>query len=655
VCGICGIAAATSGRMELEGIVRRMAGTLAHRGPDGEGVWLDEGAGIALGHRRLAIIDLSPAAQQPMTASDGRYVLSFNGEIYNFRELRRELEAAGIRFRSQSDTEVLLESCARWGVAAATKRFNGIFAFALWDREARSLSLVRDHLGVKPLYWCILSGALLFGSELRALVAHPLWRPEINRDALVAYFRHGYIPTPHTIYKGVHKLAPGTLLTYRAGEAPKLSAYWDARAVAQEGLSQRLSMSEHEAAGRLEDLLRDAIGRQLISDVPLGAYLSGGIDSSLVVALAQQQSAKPLRTFTIGFRESGYDEAQHAAAVARHLRTDHTELYAEPGHARDLVPAIAGWFDEPFADASQLPTYLVSEMTRRHVTVALSGDGGDEVFAGYRRYVLGETWRRRVLAMPAGLRRAVAATLLAVPPESWDRLFAALPGRWRPARAGDQLHKIAPVLTLADENAIYRRLISQCEDPAEFVLQGQEPKGALWDKSVARDFADFIERMQFLDTVTYLPDDILTKVDRTSMAVSLEARVPLLDPRVVAFGWRLPGSMRVRGGKGKWILRQVLYRHVPRALVERPKMGFGVPIDAWLRGPLRDWAEDLLEERRLRSEGFLNAAALRRKWQEHLSGRRNWQYLIWCALMFQEWQRRWMDGVPSPQRASAVA
>jgi asparagine synthase (glutamine-hydrolysing) len=644
MCGISGIVGdGPAAAPELRAAAQAMADALAHRGPDGDGIWVDEAAGVAFGHRRLAIIDLSAAARQPMISGSGRFVVTFNGEIYNYRALRGELEKAGVRFLTQSDTEVLLEACERWGVEAAAKRLNGIFALALWDRRERVLHLMRDPLGVKPLYWTQERGRLTFGSELKALAAHPAWRRAIDRDALAAYFRHSAIPAPHTIYQNVFKLAPGTILTLAPGGAPRLTRYWDAREVAKAGIADRLDLSDIQAADQLEALLRDAVERQMVSDVPLGAFLSGGIDSSAVVALMQAVSPRPIRSFTIGFREADYDEAEHAAAVARHLGTDHTALYISPAEARNVIPRLSQWFDEPFADSSAIPTFLVAEMARRQVTVALSGDGGDEVFAGYNRYRMARRLAR-AMRWPRVLRGVAASLLRAPSPAGWDRLLAALPAKRRPAQAGDKLQKLGDVLALADEGAVYRRLVSSWDAPERLVAGGREPQSAIWDAALPRDFADPVERMQYLDTIGYLPDDILTKVDRASMAVGLEARVPLLDPEVIAFAWRLPGALKLRDGQGKWLLRQVLDRHVPRALVERPKMGFGVPIDQWLRGPLRDWAEDLLDERRLGAEGILDAGVVRSAWSRHLSGTRNEQHALWTVLMFQEWKRRWIDG-----------
>ncbi|TWA89364.1 asparagine synthase (glutamine-hydrolysing) [Azospirillum brasilense] len=659
MCGICGfLAGPGSGsgpESGLEAAARRMADTIAHRGPDGDGVWADGEAGIAFGHRRLAIVELSPLGRQPMESADGRWVIAYNGEIYNFQDLRAELEAAGHRFRGHSDTEVLLEGCAAWGVKCTVRRLVGIFAFALWDRRERTLHLVRDHLGVKPLYWARMGGALLFGSQPKALRAHPAFAAEIDRDALSAYLRFSYVPAPHSIYQGVHKLEPGSILTVRPGREPERTVYWDAGAAARAGIADRLSLSDADATDALEALLKDAVGRQMMADVPLGAFLSGGIDSSTVVALMQAQSARPVRTFTIGFGEDGYDEAVHARAVAAHLGTEHTELRVEARHALEVIPKLADWYDEPFADSSQIPTLLVSEMTRRSVTVALSGDGGDELFAGYNRYLTAPALWRRMATLPSGLRRGAAGLIRAVRPAGWDALAGMIPEGRRPRQTGDKLHKLAGVLDAAGPDAIYRRLVSQWQDPDALVRDGREPHGPAWDDGLAAGIPDFVERMQHLDSVTYLPDDILAKVDRASMGVSLEARVPLLDHRVVEFAWRVPQSQKLRDGKGKWLLRQVLYRHVPPALVERPKAGFAIPLDGWLRGPLRDWAEDLLDEGRLRREGFFDPAPIRACWAEHLAGTRNNQHRLWNVLMFQDWNRRWGSAAaPAPLAASAA-
>ncbi|MDR3517601.1 MAG: asparagine synthase (glutamine-hydrolyzing) [Azospirillaceae bacterium] len=643
MCGIAGLVDFSPERHagDLSGPVAAMTAALAHRGPDAGRRWIDQEAGVGFGHRRLAIVDLTPGGAQPMASADGRWVVTYNGEIYNFQALRAELAAAGCQFRSQSDTEVLIEAIASWGVATAARRLIGIFACAVWDRGRRQLSLIRDPLGVKPLYWSESRGVVRFGSELKALRACGGWTAEVDRAAMTAYLRLGYVPAPHTIYRGVHKLEAGTVLTLGAGAAPRSDRYWDLRAVATG--PRRSPYSDAEAITDLEALLSDAVGRQMVADVPLGAFLSGGIDSSTVVALMQAQSPRPVRTFSIGFREGGYDEAGHAAAVARHLGTDHTELYVEPHHALDVIPNLANWYDEPFADNSQIPTYLVSALARRHVTVALSGDGGDELFAGYNRYFWADRLWRGVSSVPPFARRLAAAGLRAVGPGVWNRAFSPLPSRLCPRQIGDKLHKVAAILGVDGADAIYRRLISQWPDPSSLARGEIEADSVLWDRSVATDIPDFVERMQYFDAAMYLPDDILVKVDRASMAVALEARVPLLDHRVAAFAATLPRHMKIRNGTSKWLLRQVLHRHVPQALVERPKMGFSVPIDSWLRGPLRDWAETLLDERTIRDQGFLDPVPVRRLWEAHLSRDLNGQYPLWVVLMFQMWHQRWMQ------------
>ena len=644
MCGIAGMVdwrAATSADA-LRSIADAMIETVRHRGPDAGDVWVEAEGGVALGQRRLAIIDLSPGGAQPMHSADRRFVITFNGEIYNYRDIRRELQAAGHSMRSDSDTEVLLEACALWGVEAAIERAIGMFAFALWDRKTRSLTLARDRLGIKPLYYAASPERILFASQLKAFRPAPHWKPTIDEDAVVGYLRHAYIAQPRTIYREAEKLAPGHILTLRGGSTPSPKCIWDLRGIAVAGQRRNDPVPDpREAADRLDALLRDSVKLRMIADVPLGAFLSGGIDSSTVVALMQAQSTRAVKTFSIGFHESGYDEAQCAKQVAAHLGTDHTEFYVEPRHALDVIPHLADWFDEPFADPSQIPTYLVSELTRKHVTVALSGDGGDELFAGYNRYVWAERLARAVNLVPRPLRGASAAALRALAPQTWNRLFGFVPAAWRPALPGDKLHKITTLLDNPQPDAIYRRLVSQWEHPEEVAAAGREPRGPMWDPTIARDFRDLVPRMQFLDMITYLPDDILTKVDRATMAVGLEGRVPLLDHRVVAYSWSLPLEFKLRGGRSKWLLRQVLDRYVPRSLIDRPKMGFGVPIDAWLRGPLREWAESLLAPARLASDGFVRVEPVRRAWREHLEGSRNWQYPLWTVLMLQAWRARW--------------
>ena len=644
MCGIAGFLNSASNELsrEINEISSAMNSSLQHRGPDDHGVWIDENAGVALVHRRLSVLDLSPAGHQPMISADERFVIVYNGEVYSYQPIAAELAANGLKFRGHSDTEVILNSFAESGIEATLKRMIGMFAIALWDRRDRTLTLIRDRLGIKPLYWAQFGKLFLFGSELKALRAHPGWAAQIDRDAVAAYMRHNYIPAPHTIYQGVHKLEPGTILTLPWQCEPQISRFWNARTVAQNGQLFPLDGDEAELTEQLETLLQDAVSRRMIADVPLGAFLSGGVDSSTVVALMQNSGLGKVRTFSIGFDLPGYNEAPHAAAVARHLGTDHTELTVTSSQALDVIPRLPEFYDEPFADSSQIPTYLVSAMTRKHVTVALSGDGGDELFAGYNRYQLTRRFWRALSLMPRSLRSAAAATITTVPPDRWTTLAAVLPSRLRPPQSGDKLHKLAAVLKLDSADALYRRLVSHWE-PSEIVLAAHEPRSIIDDETLAKEFPDLLGRMQFLDLVTYLPDDILTKVDRASMAVALEARVPLLDHRVVEFSWRLPRNTKVRNNTTKWILRQVLYRHVPRTLIERPKMGFGVPLGEWLRGPLRDWAETLLNERRLQEAGLLDHGTVRRFWQEHLDGGRNWQYLLWNVLMLEAWRERWAD------------
>jgi asparagine synthase (glutamine-hydrolysing) len=620
-----------------------MRDAVSHRGPDDRGIWTDPAAGVALAHRRLSIIDCSPAGHQPMVSGSGRYAIAFNGEIYNFAELRAALDRDGQApaWRGHSDTEVLLALVDALGPRRALDRVVGMFAFALWDTRDRTLHLACDRLGEKPLYYGRFGQVFAFGSELKALRAHPEWIGEVDRDALVSLMRHSYVPAPYSIHRNVRKLRPGSLLTLRWGSPdPTEDRYWSARHVAESAGTRALPLDRDGARDELDRVLREAVRLQMVADVPLGAFLSGGVDSSTIVALMQAQSARPIRTFTIGFLEQGYDEAQHAAAVARHLGTDHTELYVTPQQARDVIPRLPHVYDEPFADSSQIPTFLVSQLARSKVTVALSGDGGDELFGGYNRYLLGQMLWKRPTHLPRPLRNAMAAAIRAVPAERWNAalrpLLAVAPRRWRYGLPGDKLHKLAHVLRHDRFEELYRDLVSHWSPPEATVIGGREPATEL-DEPVAENLTDPVERMMLLDLVSYLPGDILTKVDRAAMAVSLETRVPLLDHRVVEFAWRLPLELKMADDGTKSILRAVLYKYVPRALVDRPKMGFGVPIDTWLRGPLREWAEALLDEGRLRREGYLEPRLIRERWKEHLAGRRSWHYPLWNVLMFQAW------------------
>ena len=618
-------------------MLRLMGKAIIHRGPDDSGVWVDVDAGIGLSHRRLSILDLSPAGHQPMTSVSGRYVIAFNGEIYNHLDLRRQLGDRA--WRGHSDTETLLAGFELWGIEQTLQCAVGMFAIALWDRNTRTLILARDRIGEKPLYYGWQDEVFLFGSELKALKQHPTFKGEIDRESLALYLRYSYIPMPHSIYRGIHKLAPGTLLRVHVNDR-RLSdpiPFWSLKDIVKHGQNESFQGSDEEAVVALEAKLLDAVRLQQISDVPLGAFLSGGIDSSTIVALMQAQSSRPIRTFTIGFQEAGYNEAENAKAVARHLGTDHTELYVTPAQAQSVIPHLATLYDEPFGDSSQIPTYLVSQMAREHVTVSLSGDAGDELFGGYNRYA----WATRILQHPIFLRKPVAEGLSALSPSAWNRLSIALgpalPKSMRFVSPGDKLHKFASILGAESQETIYRSLVSTWPAPETVVLGSNKSETFLGTSSTWADISEFEHRMMYLDAMNYLPDDILVKVDRAAMGVSLETRVPFLDHRVVEFAWQLPLSMKIRQGQGKWILRQVLYKYVPKELIERPKMGFGVPIDAWLRGPLRDWAENLLNEPRLKQEGFFNAALVRKKWSEHLTGTRNWQQQIWAVLMFQAW------------------
>jgi asparagine synthase (glutamine-hydrolysing) len=644
MCGFAGFVdtkRATNGD-DLRSCVRRMSLTLLHRGPDDEGHWVDPSCGVAFGFRRLAILDVTENGHQPMTSASGRYTLMLNGEIYNFAELRSELQGkdAGLRFRGHSDTEVLLSAFERWGVIESLPRLNGMFAVAVWDRDAQTLTLARDRLGEKPLYYGWAGNTFLFGSELKAFRANPAFAPEIDRDAVALYLRYNCIPDPKTIYQGIQKLPPAGYATLRGSDL-QVGSYWSASEVILKALAQPFSGTDDEAIRALDEHLRRAVKMRMVSDVPLGAFLSGGIDSSMVVALMQAQSDRPVKTFSIGFEDAAYNEANDARAVAAHLHTEHTELYVSHSDVLNVIPRLAKIYDEPFADSSQIPTFLVSQLARQKVTVSLSGDGGDELFGGYNRH----TWGRRIWSKigwtPALLRKAMAAGIHSVSPGKWNSLFSRfghiMPGAMRQRLPGYKLHKLADVLPSRDEAVLYTLLTSHWSDPQKIVLGAT---GEVSTKSLAKNWPSlggFEQNSMAMDTLGYLPNDILVKLDRAAMAVSLEGRVPFLDPDVFAFAWRLPLTTKIRNGQGKWILRQLLDRYVPRQLFERPKMGFGIPIESYLRGPLRDWAEGLLSESRIREDGLLAPELIRKRWDEHLSGRKDWQYHIWDVLMLQAW------------------
>jgi asparagine synthase (glutamine-hydrolysing) len=631
---------------DLRGSAKKMADSLRHRGPDSGGVWVDEAAGIAVGHRRLAILDLSPAGNQPMVSSSGRFVIVYNGELYNFRELRRQLEQSSecpVAFRGQADTEVVLACFERWGVKASLPLFNGMFAFAVWDRQEHVLHLSRDRMGEKPIYYGWLGEMFLFGSELKALRAHPGFRSEINRDALILYMRHNCVPTPHSIYRGIYKLPPGNLLSLPGGNGPGVMPipYWSLRESVARGRANPFPGTEEEAVNHLDALLRDAVRIRMIADVPLGAFLSGGVDSSAITALMQAQSSRPVKTFTIGLHDSAYDEAHDAAAVARHLGTEHRDFYVTSEDALSVIPKLPSMFDEPFADSSQIPTFLVSQMARQHVTVGLSGDGGDELFGGYNRHVWSDRIWNAVGWLPLSAKSFLASSIRRVTPQAWDKflvLFSPfLPSKAKHRNPGLKLHKIADMLLVKDRRSLYLRHTSHWAEPSEIVNGGEEDEDLAAMQNLQEQLPNFVDQMMFLDAVTYLSDDILTKVDRASMAVSLEARVPLLDYRIVEFAWSLPSSMKFRGGEGKWILRQMLDRYISRKLMNRPKSGFAIPLGDWLRGPLRDWVEALIDENRLKREGFFHPGPIRKIWKSHLLGQSAWQYHLWDVLMFQAW------------------
>jgi asparagine synthase (glutamine-hydrolysing) len=640
MCGIAGFFSPGALSPDAAGVARAMGDRLQHRGPDARDEWLDPQAGIALAHRRLAIVDLTPAGAQPMTSADGRWVIVFNGEIYNHPALRRQLEHEGRApaWRGHSDTEVLLAAIVAWGIEAAVRRTVGMFAFALWDRQSRALTLGRDRLGEKPLYYGLQGGVLLFGSELKSLQAHPNYRATIDRGALALLLRLGYVPAPWSIHDGIRKLPAGTLLRLaRPADADaEPVAYWSARQAAVDGARDPLALDDTEAVDTLDRLLRESIAGQRMADVPLGAFLSGGIDSSTTVALMQAQSGTPVRTFTIGLPDASLDESAAARAIAAHLGTQHTELTITAEEALRVIPRLPTLYCEPFADASQIPTYLVSQLARREVTVALSGDAGDELFGGYDRY----RWAQQIAAVPLAVRRTGSAVLGALPAEVWSALLAPvsplLPHELRVGDRADRLRKLAAVFGARCDDDVYRQIASFWPTDASPATAALEPPSAFSEASPP--LRDFETRMMLLDLRTYLPDDILVKVDRAAMAASLETRVPLLDHRIVEFALRLPLHQKMRDGRGKWILRRLLDRYVPRALVEGPKKGFGIPIHAWLRGPLRAWAEDLLSEQRLRSGGFIDPGPVRCLWRQHLEGRSDWGYRLWPVLMFEAWR-----------------
>jgi asparagine synthase (glutamine-hydrolysing) len=658
MCGIAGILLASrSVDPRRLAAVEAMTTTLTHRGPDGSGVWIDRDAGIALGHRRLAIVDLTDAGHQPMLSHGNSLVMTFNGEVYNFAELRSKLEATGHRFRGHSDSEVMLAAFESFGIEAALRQFAGMFALGLWDRRARVLHLIRDRMGKKPLYVAVVGGALLFASELKAMRAYPGFAPTIDSRALAMVLRHGWVPERFCIWRGVMKLPPGTMLSISADELnaaslenlrERVRPWWSLAQVAEAGQQNPLDLKPPELEAELDGLLRTVVRERMAADVPLGAFLSGGIDSTTVVALMQAQSRRPVRTFTIGFREAGYDEACHASQVARHFGTEHTEFRLTSAEALAVIPELPRVWDEPFADESQIPTLLLSRLARQHVTVALSGDGGDECFGGYARHFMTAQFAP-FLRLPSMLRRTAASALRLLRPDVWDELLRALPlpVAVRPTLRGENLQKCASVLAMTDERDLYELLTALSPNPRTL-----EPAEA--DVTTIPPLPDAVSRLIYRDMTGYLPSDILVKLDRASMASSLEARSPFLDHRMVEFAWRLPTAVKVRGGQGKWLLRRVLRRYLPEALFERPKQGFNVPIGEWLAGPLRNWAQELLDAQRLRRDGFLDEVRVQACWREHVSGRNNHARELWAILMVQAWLDEMRSSSPRQPSARAV-
>jgi len=635
MCGIAGfMTPELNNAMALTHYVSNMTNALAHRGPDDEGAWVDEPAGLALGHRRLSIQDLSPAGHQPMISQCGRWVITYNGETYSASELRPLLEKSGIVFRGHSDTEIMVEAISAWGIEAAVKRFIGMFAFAVWDRKERCLYLVRDRLGIKPLYWGKMGSSFLFGSELKALRAHPDFDPKINYEAVSAYLKHAYVPSPLSIYQNVQKLAPGTILRYSQDGQITEKTFWTLEEIIDQHHSFPNHLSEQsseEALLNLEELLNDAISRRMISDVPVGTFLSGGIDSSLVTAIAQRHTSRPLQTFTIGFNEKEYNEAPYARAIANHLGTNHTELSITPSQILNVIPSLPHLYDEPFADSSQIPTFLVSQLARQSVAVVLSGDGGDEVFGGYSRYQWSNKLWKIMTYTP--FRGSIGTVLQTIPIRAWDLLGSIIPPSKRPLKLGKKIHKVARSMAAKTPESFYESLISYWPEPSQALPHNYAPNFTRFFPHLK----DLASQMQALDTLTYLPDDILTKVDRATMSLSLEARVPLLDHRLVEWAWAHPQTIRNAKKGSKWLLRQVLYKYVPKDLIERPKSGFAFPLDMWLRSQLRDWAEDLLSPNKLAE--IFDPAPIRQLWKNHLSGRLDHQEPLWAILMFEAWRR----------------
>ena len=649
MCGLTGFLWNQKAKYSISDQLKSMTSSITHRGPDDEGFWVDERSRVAIGHRRLSVLDLSSAGHQPMHSTSGQYIVAFNGEIYNHLELRMRLDSESgnlVEWNGHSDTETLLLCFEEWGVDKTLQEINGMFAIALYDTKNNSLYLIRDRMGEKPLYYGWNDDYFLFGSELKSLKAFHGFFGKVDRDALAMYLKYDYVPSPYSIYKGINKLPGGSYvklsMVNNVWSKENISDpiyYWSMSDIAKSGKEvNRFSGDDENAVQELDNLLSRAIKRQMLSDVPLGAFLSGGIDSSVVAALMQKQSKEKIKTFTIGFNEKHYNEAEYAKEVANHLGTDHTELYVTAEQAIDVISRLPEIYDEPFSDSSQIPTFLVSKMAKKYVTVSLSGDGGDELFGGYNRYFMANRIWKKIEKIPHIVRKLISKGIEMLSPRWWDFLigvvFKLLPSSYKIPNPGDKLYKLSKMLTLDSIYHIYDSLVSHWDNSFEVVI-GCKKKGDKFNQDI--DFSHPEDGMMLLDSITYLPDDILVKVDRAAMFTSLETRAPFLDKDVVEFSWKLPLNMKIRGSQGKWVLKKVLDKYVPKELVDRPKMGFGVPIDSWLRGPLREWADDLLSEERLKNDGYFHVESIREKWEDHLSGHRNWQYHLWSVLMFQIW------------------
>lgn len=636
MCGLTGFLYQKNLPSNTEQLLKSMVNTLTHRGPDDNGIWLDKEAGIGLGHSRLAVVDLTSAGHQPMISATGRYVLVFNGEIYNHWQLRKQL--TNVNWCGNSDTETLLAGFEAWGIEETIVKTVGMFAFAVWDKQTRVLVLGRDRAGEKPLYYGWQGTVFVFGSELKALKIHPEFKQELNAAALSLYLKRSYISAPHSIYKHIYKLKPGTLLYLSlSSPEPVVHTYWSASNVAIAKANAPFNGDDEDLVNELKRLMDDAVSLQMIADVPLGAFLSGGIDSSLIVALMQAQSRQRVKTFSIGFDDEEFNEAHHAKVIADHLNTDHTELYIKTEEALKVIPKLSELYDEPFADSSQIPTFLISELAKQHVTVSLTGDAGDELFCGYNRYIFTNKLWRQISKIPMPLRKATSSLIRSIDPSFWDKTVSRFPLINKTNYLGQKLHKGANVLTCTDIDDVYSLLISQDVYSCSLLPHDYEdPIDALQINLLSLSSLD---RMMVIDFMTYLPDDVLVKVDRASMGVSLETRLPFLDHRIIEFAWSLPAHRKLHNNISKWPLKQLLYRHVPPQLVNRPKMGFAIPLNNWLRGPLKDWAHDLLNEKNLMEQGLFDAKAIQMIWQAHLNGKNRFSSLLWTILMFQAWSK----------------